>query len=59
MDLSASLFGLTLLALSLGVVYHWGIKPDREEKKRRADRAFAEERRKQWERSRKRTAPAK
>jgi hypothetical protein len=59
MDLFAGLFGFTLLTLSLGVTYHWGIKPGREEKKRRAEWALAEIRRKHWERSRKRPAPVK
>jgi hypothetical protein len=59
MDLFASLFGVTLLAVSVGVAYHYGIKPDREEKKRQTERDLAELRRQRWERSRKRPAPAK
>jgi hypothetical protein len=55
MDLYATIFGFILVALSLGVTYHWGIKPDREEKKRRAELALGEMRR-QHERSRKRPA---
>jgi hypothetical protein len=56
MDLFASMFGFTLVALSLGVTYHWGIKPAREEKKRREQQALGEMRRRHWERSRKRPA---
>ncbi|HUS09017.1 MAG TPA: hypothetical protein VMZ30_01035 [Pyrinomonadaceae bacterium] len=41
MDLYATMFGLGMLLLSLMVAYHWGIKPERE-KKRRAERASAE-----------------
>jgi len=37
MDLFAGLFGLILLTLGVGVTYRWGIKPDRENKKRRAE----------------------
>ena len=37
MDLFASIFGFILVALSVAVTYHYGIKPDREEKKRRAE----------------------
>lgn len=55
MDLFASLFGLTLLAVSAGVAYHYGIKPDRAEKKRQTERVMAEVRRQRWERSRKRS----
>jgi hypothetical protein len=56
MDLYATIFGFILIALSLGVTYHWGIKPDREEKKRRAELALGEMRRQHVERSRKRPA---
>lgn len=56
MDLFASIFGFILVALSLAVTYHYGIKPERDEKKRRAERALGEIRRQHWERSRKRTA---
>ncbi|HKB67633.1 MAG TPA: hypothetical protein VKC61_17375 [Pyrinomonadaceae bacterium] len=45
MDLFAGLFGLILLTLGVGVTYQWGIKPDREEKKRRAEQVRAELRR--------------
>ena len=54
MDLFASLFGSILLVLSVGVTYHYGIKPDRDEKKRRAEQGLAELRRQQVERSRNR-----
>jgi len=37
MDLFGSIFGLVLLAMGVGVTYLWGIKPDREQKKRRAE----------------------
>jgi hypothetical protein len=56
MDFFAGFFGLFLLTVSVIVAYHWGIKPDREEKKRKAERALLEMRRRQWERSRKRPA---
>jgi hypothetical protein len=55
MDLSAGLFGIFLTLLSVILTYHWGIKPEREEKKRRAERAHAEIRRKHWENMRKRS----
>ena len=54
MDLFAGLFGFLLLTSSLILTYRWGVKPDREEKKRRAERVLAEARRRNWERSRKR-----
>ncbi len=53
MDLFAGLFGFTLLTLGVGVTYHWGIRPDREEKKRRAERARAELLRRRSEKIRK------
>jgi hypothetical protein len=56
MDLFAGLFGLFLLIFSIIMAYHWGIKPDREMKKRMAEKALAEMRRKHWERSRRRPA---
>ena len=56
MDLSAGLFGLVLVLISVAVAYHWGIKPDREAKKRRAEEAVAQIRRKHWERTRRRPA---
>jgi hypothetical protein len=55
MDLSAALFGGMLIMVSVAVAYHWGIKPEREQKKRRAEQALAEIRRKHWERMRKRS----
>jgi len=42
MDLFAGIFGFILLTLGVGVTYQWGIKPDREEKKRRAQQTQAE-----------------
>jgi len=42
MDLFATLFGLILLAVGVGVTYLWGIKPDREQKKRRAEQVRQE-----------------
>ena len=54
MDLFAGLFGLALVTLSVGITYHWGIKPEREEKKRRAEQALADSRRQRWENLRKR-----
>jgi hypothetical protein len=56
MDLSAALFGALLIVVSMVVAYHWGIKPEREEKQRRAERAQAEIRRKHWEKVRNRPA---
>lgn len=56
MDLFASLFGIALLILAVGVTYQWGIKPDREEKKRRAELIRAEMRRQQSEKLRRRAA---
>jgi len=37
MDLLAALFGSSLIAFSLILVYRHGIKPEREEKKRKAE----------------------
>lgn len=54
MDLFAGLFGASLIVLSVILAYRWGIKPEREEKKRRAERALEEERRRRWENTRKR-----
>jgi hypothetical protein len=45
MDLLATMFGLAMLLLSAFVAYHWGIKPERQEKKRRAELALAQMRR--------------
>ena len=42
MDLYAAIFGLGMLLLSAFVAYHWGIKPERQEKKRRAELALAQ-----------------
>lgn len=36
------MFGLGIVLFSVWVAYHWGIKPDREEQKRRAERALGE-----------------
>ena len=44
------------MVVSVVVAYHWGIKPEREAKKRRAEQAMAEIRRKHWEKARKRSA---
>jgi hypothetical protein len=56
MDFFAGLFGFILLTASVVLTYRWGIKPDREEKKRRAEQASAEMRRRNFERSRRRSA---
>ena len=56
MDLFASLFGLTFLVIGLLITYHWGIRPDRQEKKRRTERALADMRRQQYEKVRKQRA---
>jgi len=37
MDLLAAAFGLSLIAVSLVIVYRLGIRPEREEKKRQAE----------------------
>ena len=42
MDIYATIFGLGMLLLSVFVAYHWGIKPERQEKKRRAELALAQ-----------------
>jgi len=42
MDLLATIFGLGMLMLSVAIAYHWGIKPDRQQKKLRAEKALAE-----------------
>ena len=51
MDLFATIFGVALFTLSIGVTYLWGIKPDRELKKRQAERIRAELRRQNSERA--------
>ena len=56
MDLFASLFGFVLLILAVGVTYQWGIKPDREQKKRRAELIRAELRRQHSEKVRRKAA---
>gem|GEM_PF-2883584 len=56
MDLSASLFGLTLFVIGLIITYQWGIRPEREQKKRRAERAHGDRRRRQYQRVRTQTA---
>jgi len=56
MDLLPTLFGLVLLTLAVSVTYQWGIKPDREEKKRRAELIRAEQRRQHSERLRRTAA---
>jgi len=53
MDLSAAIFGFVLFVLSVGITYHWGIKPDREARKRRA-KQIREAARRQQELSRQR-----
>ena len=57
MDFLAGLFSFILITLSVVITYHWGIKPDREAKKRRAQQALAELRRRDSEKSRKDPAP--
>ena len=52
MDFLAGLFSFILITLSVVITYHWGIKPDREAKKRRAQQALAELRRQDSEKSR-------
>jgi hypothetical protein len=55
MDIYAGMFGLGIILVSVWVAYRWGIKPDREEKKRRAELALWELRQ-QARKSRQRTA---
>jgi len=55
MDLFATIFGLGMLVLSIAVAYHWGIKPDRHQKRLRAERALAELRQQRPRTSRQRT----
>jgi hypothetical protein len=45
MDLFAGTFALLLVVISLFVTYHWGIRPDREARRRRESRLLAEQRR--------------
>ena len=52
MDIFATSFAVILLALAVGVTYKWGIKPDRELKKRRAEQVRAELRRQHSEKLR-------
>ena len=52
MDLFAVIFGSTLLFFAVGVTYVWGVKPDREKKKRQAEQIRAEQRRQHSERIR-------
>jgi hypothetical protein len=55
MDLFAGSFAFILFVLSAGITYHWGIKPEREEKKRRAEQ-LREATRRQLEKSRRHSA---
>ena len=57
MDFLAGLFSIIMLSLSAVITYQWGIKPDREAKKRRAQQALAELRQRDSEKSRKHPAP--
>ncbi|HEV7680911.1 MAG TPA: hypothetical protein VGO68_02220 [Pyrinomonadaceae bacterium] len=54
MDFFAGSFALILFILSAGITYHWGIKPEREAKKRRAEQQ-RESTRRQQEKSRQRS----
>jgi hypothetical protein len=56
MDLLAALFGLSLLTISFLLVYRYGIKPERDEKKRRAELVNNEIRRRRREAVRNRTS---
>lgn len=56
MDLLAALFGLSLITSSLLLVYRYGIKPERDEKKRRAELMQNEIRRRRREIVRTRTS---
>lgn len=55
MDILATFFAATLVIVSVGVTYCWGIKPQREEQKRRAEQIRAELRRQHYDRLRQRT----
>ncbi len=52
MDLLAGLFGASLIAVSLILVYRFGIRPEREEKKRQAELMHDEIRRRRREAAR-------
>jgi hypothetical protein len=56
MDLFAAIFGFALLSVAAVVTYLWGIKPDREQKKRRAEQMRAEYRRQRAEAVRRQAA---
>ena len=56
MDFLIAIFSFILFALAAGVTYRFGIKPDREARKQRAERALAELRRRDSEKSRKHAA---
>ena len=56
MDVLAVIFGITLVSAAFAVTYLWGIKPEREQKKRQAEQIRAELRRQQLERFQKQTA---
>ena len=56
MDLFATMFGVTLTLLAVVVTYVCGIKPERDEKKRRAEQIRAEQRRRHFERIRRQAA---
>ncbi len=52
MDLLAAAFGSSLIAVSLILVYRFGIRPEREEKKRQAELMHNEIRRRRREAAR-------
>ena len=56
MDFLIAIFSFILFALAAGVTYRFGIKPDREARKQRSERALAELRRRHSEESRKQRA---
>jgi len=55
MDLFATIFGLGMLIVSIALAYRWGIKPDRQQKRLRAEKALAELRQQRPRASRQRT----
>jgi hypothetical protein len=54
MDLLAALFGASIIAFSLVLVYRFGIKPEREQKKRQAELMHNQIRRQRLEAARNR-----
>ena len=45
MELAAAFFGVTMIVVSAWLTYHWGIKPDREQRRQRTAELNAKMRR--------------